>query len=162
MQNRYSGNMEIEIKPMSSFTQQLSSPSVFVIIPALNEERTLPLVIKAVPSWVERIIVVDNASSDNTARVAYKTGAEVVFEQKRGYGSACNKGVMHAKESTPPPDIIVFLDGDFADDPTVMADLILPIVTGEADLVIGSRVKGTSEKEHLTFRSALVTVCLVL
>jgi glycosyltransferase involved in cell wall biosynthesis len=129
--------------------KQTPSLSIGVIIPVLNEESTLPLVIGAIPQWVDRIVVVDNASTDNSAKVAYEAGAEVIFEQKRGYGSACFRGVRHISTSGCVPEVVVFVDGDFADDPSVMEQLIAPIEEDRADFVIGSRVKGESEKGAL-------------
>ena len=62
---------------------------VAVIIPALNEELAITEVISAIPNWVDDLIVVDNGSTDSTAMVARSKGARVVFEPRRGYGSAC-------------------------------------------------------------------------
>jgi glycosyltransferase involved in cell wall biosynthesis len=129
---------------------QQPSLSIGVIIPVLNEESTLSLVIDAIPKWVDRIVVVDNASTDNSAEVAYAAGAEVIFEQQRGYGAACSAGVRHISSSGETPGIVVFVDGDFADDPKVMDRLIAPIEEDIADFVIGSRQKGAREKGALS------------
>ena len=69
-------------------------PRVDVVIPAFNEEESLPLVLAAVPQPpVGRVVVVDNASSDRTAAVADEGGAIVVREERPGYGSACLAGI---------------------------------------------------------------------
>ncbi len=119
---------------------------VELIIPAYNEESAIGEVIREVPrDLVSRIIVVDNASTDNTGRVAQEAGAEVVREERRGYGSACLAGVRALKEA----EIVVFLDGDRSDDPREISLLIAPILRGEADFVIGSRI-GRMERGALT------------
>jgi glycosyltransferase involved in cell wall biosynthesis len=119
--------------------------TVDVVIPAFNEERSLPLVLGTLPRPpVRRVVVADNASADGTARVAREGGAEVVPETRRGYGSACLAGLDHLRR-TGPPDVVVFVDADFSDHPEELPSLIAPILAGEADLVIGSRILGRRE-----------------
>ncbi len=115
---------------------------VAVVIPALNEEKSLPHVISSIPAGV-RVVVVDNGSSDGTGRVA---GAEVVFEGRRGYGSAVKAGFRYL--ASDPPDIVVVMDADLADDPHRMEELISPIRHGRADLVLADRT-GLAEKGAL-------------
>ena len=119
---------------------------VAVVIPALNEEQAIGRVLESIPAWVQQIIVADNGSTDRTAEVARKHGATVVRQSERGYGAACLAGIA-ALEA---PDIVVFLDADFSDDPQEMARLVEPIARDEADLVIGSRVLGPAERGALT------------
>jgi glycosyltransferase involved in cell wall biosynthesis len=122
---------------------------VTVIIPALNEEASLPLVLRDLPP-VGRVIVVDNGSTDATAHVATQAGAEVVAEPCRGYGSACLRGLAAIDETVragrAPPDIVVFLDGDYSDHPDLLPTLVEPIQSGRADFVLGSRLLG--QREH--------------
>ena len=114
-----------------------AKPKISVIIPVLNEQDAIGLVISDIPKDVtDEIIVVDNGSTDNTAMVAEKAGVRVVHEDRRGYGAACLKGIASVND----PDIIVFLDGDYSDYPEEMARIVAPIVQGTADLVIGSRM----------------------
>ena len=121
-------------------------PKITVIIPVLNEQDAIGLVIRDIPKDVaDEIIVVGNGSTDNTAMVAEKVGARVVREPHRGYGAACLKGIASAHA----PDIIVFLDGDYSDYPEEMARIVAPIVQGTADLVIGSRMMGGGGKHVL-------------
>jgi len=113
-----------------------------VIIPAYNEEDSIEQVIRAIPiGCVDRVIVVNNRSTDDTAERAARAGAHVVFESRRGYGQACLRGIEEALDA----DIIVFLDADFSDDPSVLPSLIKPILDNQADLVIGSRTLGERE-----------------
>ena len=129
--------------------QPLSSQTVDVIIPALNEQDALPLVLRDIPRPpVRRVIVADNGSTDRTAEVARKNGAEVVHEPERGYGAACLKALAHL--AADPPDIVVFLDGDYSDHPDELLSLIDPIRAGDADMVIGSRTRGRQERGALS------------
>lgn len=117
-----------------------------VIVPALNEENAIGDVILDTPDWVDKIIVADNGSRDNTASIARNLGAEVVYALNPGYGSACLRGIKAVKDA----DIIVFLDGDYSDFPQDMHILVDPIARGEADFVLGSRSRGQVQKGALT------------
>jgi hypothetical protein len=117
---------------------------VAVVIPALNEERSLPLVLAALPP-VDDVVVVDNGSRDRTAEVARAAGARVVEEARRGYGGACLAGIAALRN----PEVVVFVDADFSDHPEELPLLVGPIERGEADLVIGSRALGQREKGAL-------------
>ncbi len=119
---------------------------IAVIIPALNEELALPRVINDIPDCVDRIIVVDNNSQDNTAAVARSAGAVVLSEPVRGYGAACLRGLTAVEDS----DIIVFIDGDYSDFPSEMINLIEPITDDDFDFVIGSRILGHQHSGALT------------
>ncbi len=118
--------------------------NVAVVIPALDEEASLPLVLAAIPRPpVDAVIVVDNGSRDRTAEVAAAGGARVVREDRRGYGAACLRGIGALDETH---DVIVFLDADYSDHPEELPDLLAPIAAGTHDLVIGSRLAGGIEK----------------
>ena len=124
---------------------------VDVIIPAYNEENSIDLVIKEIPTFVRNIIVVNNNSSDKTYQIALKSGALVVDEPVPGYGRACLKGMELVKQNALPPEIVVFLDADYSDYPQELTALIKPILAGKADLVIGSRALGNRETGSMTF-----------
>jgi glycosyltransferase involved in cell wall biosynthesis len=113
-----------------------------VVIPAYNEEETIGRVLAEIPAQsVDRVIVVDNGSTDRTAKRAREAGAELVFEGRRGYGYACYAGFKTATDA----ELIVFMDGDGADNPEQIPKLMAPIKAGRADLVIGSRARGEAE-----------------
>ena len=115
-----------------------------VIIPAFNEARAIGRVIGDIPAGlVDEVVVVNNASTDETEKNARAAGATVLTEPNRGYGWACLRGIAYAK--TKQPDIIVFLDGDYSDHPDEMPRLVDPIRRGEADFVVGSRIRGDAE-----------------
>ncbi len=119
---------------------------ISVIIPALNEEQSIGKVLSTIPDWVDEVVVVDNGSTDATPFVARRSGAKVIFEPRRGYGSACLTAIGALEET----DIVVFLDGDFSDHPEEMPLLVDPIAAREADMVVGSRVLGNREPGALT------------
>ncbi len=129
----------------------MPAPSrISVIIPVFNEQDAIEKVIGDIPSHLpSEIIVVDNGSTDQTAKLAAAMGARIVRENRRGYGSACLAGIA----ATNDPDIVVFLDGDYSDHPNEMPDLIAPILENRADLVIGSRVLGNSEPGALMIQA---------
>jgi glycosyltransferase involved in cell wall biosynthesis len=123
----------------------LDLSSIVVIIPALNEETSLPLVLGDLPP-VGRVIVVDNGSTDATARVAVERGVTVATEPQRGYGAACLRGMAALEEAVdggePSPRVVVFLDADYSDHPELLPRLVAPILEGRADFVLGSRMLG--------------------
>jgi len=140
------------------------TPRIDVVIPALNEEASLPLVLAALPRPpVRRVVVADNGSHDGTARVAAEGGAVVVPAPRRGYGSACLAGLDHLRRNDP-PDVVVFVDADFSDHPEELPRLVAPILAGEADLVIGSRVLGAREPGALLpqARAGNLVACLLI
>ena len=122
-----------------------SPPVIAVVIPALDEEEAISKVLHDIPDGISQVVVVDNGSSDRTAEVARRLGAEVVAEPRRGYGQACLTGITLLDR----PDIVVFLDGDYSDYPEEMSELVAPLLAGEADMVIGSRTLGQREKGAL-------------
>jgi glycosyltransferase involved in cell wall biosynthesis len=127
--------------------------TVDIVIPARDEEHSLPLVLAAVPrmgaGWqLRRIVVVDNGSRDATASIALATGADVVSEPLAGYGQACLSGIAALRSA--PPDAVAFLDADNSDDPGELPVLLAPLLQDAADLVIGSRVLGTREAGAFT------------
>lgn len=123
---------------------------ISVIIPAYNEEKSIGLVIQAIPNLVSEIIVIDNNSTDNTHKNAVDYGATVLTEKRKGYGYACLKGLDYLANQGIKPDIIVFLDGDYSDFPEEMPQILYPILTRQADFVVGTRVKKFRKKGAMT------------
>jgi glycosyltransferase involved in cell wall biosynthesis len=121
---------------------------IMVIIPAFNEGNSIVKVINDIPKdLVGEIVVVNNGSNDSTERKARAAGATVLSEDRKGYGFACLRGIDYAKSKTEleKPNIIVFLDGDYTDDPQEMEKLVKPILESDYDLVVGSRSLGRRE-----------------
>lgn len=123
--------------------------NITVIMPALNEERSIAKVIADIPAWADTIIVADNGSTDATRARATAAGAHVVSEPEPGYGAACLAAIARAAQQPTPPDIIVFLDSDYSDYPEQMDRLVDPIARGAADFVVGSRTRGTAARGAL-------------
>jgi glycosyltransferase involved in cell wall biosynthesis len=125
---------------------------VVVVIPTFNESESIAAVVTGLPrAVVDRIIVADGGSTDGTPDKARAAGADVVAVG-RGYGLACLKGAQAAENAA---DIIVFMDGDGADDPAVVAVLVAPIRAGTHDFVIASRARGEREPGSMAWHQIL-------
>jgi glycosyltransferase involved in cell wall biosynthesis len=115
-------------------------PRIAAVIPALDEAQSIARVVEGLRTQAllasAEIIVVDNGSTDGTGEIARRAGARVVREERRGYGYACHAGVLAADDA----EVIVLLDGDAADDPNDLPRVLEPLLAGEAELVVGSRV----------------------
>ena len=109
---------------------------IAILIPALNEAQSLPGLYAEIPQ-VERVVVIDNGSDDDTAEVATRLGAEVVHAPRRGYGTAVLAGMAHLERD--PPDVVVILDADGADPADRLDELVGPIREDHADLVMSDR-----------------------
>ena len=126
------------------------TPIISVIIPAHNEDNSIGRVLNDLPQEkLKEIIVVNNASTDNTAEVARINGAKVVEESCRGYGAACLRGISEVSSS----DIVVFVDGDYSDYPEELDQLIKPITENRADFVLGSRMIYPESREALLLQA---------
>lgn len=133
-------------------------PRIGVVIPALDEEAALPLVLAEIPrDLVDVVVVVDNGSRDRTAEVARANGAHVVSEPRRGYGSACLAGLhvlLETGTATVAPlsahDIVVFLDADHSDHADEMPRVVAPVLQGRVHLSIGARNATPESRGALT------------
>ena len=121
-----------------------------VIIPAFNEADSIAEVVKDIPDSVSEIIVVNNNSSDNTFENARSAGATVLNEERKGYGYACLKGMDYISRQSIPPNIIVFIDGDYSDYPEELDKVVAPVLNDGYDFVIGARVKRLREEGSMT------------
>ena len=120
---------------------------VDIIIPAFNEEKSIGKVVQAIPmELVREVVVCNNASTDSTKEVAVESGATVVYVPQKGYGMACLAGIEYIDSKPTPPDVVVFLDGDYSDHPEELPLLLDPITNDDMDMVIGSRALGSMER----------------
>ena len=121
---------------------------VAVVIPCLDEEAAIGKLIEALRAQgVDEAIVVDGGSRDRTVERAKAAGAEVVVEPLRGYGRACATGVAAARADAA---VIAFMDGDGSDDPAFAPAVIGPVLSGEADFCMGSRLATGGDRRALS------------
>ena len=116
---------------------------VSLIIPALNEAEAIGPTLRELP-WhlLTECIVVDNGSTDGTGEEAKRNGACVILEPQRGYGQACYSGAEAANRAS---DVLAFMDGDGSDISSDLVRLATPVLAGQADFVMGSRIAGRRE-----------------
>ena len=115
-----------------------------IVIPAFNEEKSIPLVIGDIPKTLSHdLVVVNNGSFDKTEKICKDIGVKVINESRKGYGRACLKGIDYFKSKS--PDIIVFLDADYSDFPQDILSIINSIINDQYDFVLGSRISGKRE-----------------
>jgi glycosyltransferase involved in cell wall biosynthesis len=121
---------------------------VSMIIPCLDEEAAIgPLAGALIAQGVDEVIVVDGGSQDRTCELARAAGAIVVSEPRRGYGRACAAGVAVSRADA---TIIAFIDGDGSDDPAAAPAIIGPILRGESDFCVATRLAGAREEGSMT------------
>lgn len=121
---------------------------VVAVIPALDEEACVGDVVSGLVGAAGHVVVVDNGSRDRTAERARQAGAVVVARPERGYGRACLAGVERARSLG--AEVLLFLDADGSDDPRDAPKLLAPVVSGEADLVLGVRPSRLIERGAMT------------
>jgi glycosyltransferase involved in cell wall biosynthesis len=140
--------LRIAVEPVAMPPQ---ASGVTVVIPTFNEADSIASVIAEMPrDVVDRVIVADGGSSDGTQDKSRNAGAEVIAVG-RGYGLACLKGAQAAHAA----EIVVFMDGDGADDPAAVATLVTPIRDGTFDFVIASRALGEREPGSMAWHQLL-------
>jgi glycosyltransferase involved in cell wall biosynthesis len=128
---------------------------VVAVLPALNEADALPAALAGVPDWLE-VVVVDNASSDDTAAVAAALGARVVHEPFRGYGAAVQRGLAAAEGA----DHVAILDADATFDWDDLPAMLAPLRAGTADVVFGRRVPHRREPGAMPWHVAVANAVL--
>ena len=120
----------------------VSKPKVVVVMPAYNAEKTLRMTYADLPhDVVDLVILVDDASSDETVRVARELKLEI-FVHDRNYGYGANQKTCYREALRAGADIVVMVHPDYQYDPTLLPEIIKPIENGEADVVFGSRLLG--------------------
>jgi glycosyltransferase involved in cell wall biosynthesis len=110
------------------------SLTITVIIPCLNEEQGIEKVLRAMPEFVDEVIVVDNNSTDRTSEVAAALGAKVIREEVRGYGRSYKRGFSEATS-----DLIITLDGDHSYPVDALSYLIEAFLHLDVDFLNASR-----------------------
>jgi glycosyltransferase involved in cell wall biosynthesis len=124
---------------------------VSVIIPTYNEAQAIGRVLADLPhDLVTEVIVVDSNSNDGTSDIAAKLGARVLKEPRRGYGRACLTGLANVNRA----EVVVFLDGDYSDRPSELPILLGPIIDGDADITIGSRLAASGKSGALPWHQS--------
>lgn len=120
-----------------------SDRPIALIIPARNEAESLPQVLRDIPALIDRVIVVDNGSSDGSGEVARSLGAEVIREERPGYGRACLAGLAHLQGN--PPAFVAFADADGSDNHARLPDLLAPLLDGHCDFSLAHRQPTTPQ-----------------
>lgn len=126
---------------------------ILIIIPAYNEEKSIPKVIEKIFDCMPEsdIMVINDGSKDNTALAALNSGAKVInLPFNLGIGGAMQTGFLFAKRHN--YDIAIQIDGDGQHNPEYVEELIKPIIDGEADMVIGSRFVNETKYRSSFFR----------
>jgi glycosyltransferase involved in cell wall biosynthesis len=121
-----------------------AKPKVVVVMPAYNAAKTLHMTYADVPhDSVDLVILVDDGSKDETAKIAHDLGLEV-FVHHRNYGYGANQKTCYREALKAGADIVVMVHPDYQYDPTLLPQVIQPIVDNQADVVLGSRLLGSS------------------
>lgn len=119
-----------------------SKPKVVVVMPAYNAAKTLHMTYADLPrEMVDLVILVDDGSSDETARVARQLGLEL-FIHNRNYGYGANQKTCYREALRAGADIVVMVHPDYQYDPRLLPQIIAPLQDGRADVVLGSRLMG--------------------
>ena len=105
-----------------------------VVIPAYNEAGSIRGVITEARTFADEVLVIDDGSEDETVSVSQEAGAEVLTQKHQGYVHALKYGLQFARGN-----IIVTMDADGEHDPSDIPKIVVPILKGEADLVLGRR-----------------------
>jgi len=127
---------------LSLYVMPGSGPKVVVVMPAYNAARTLHMTYAELPrEAVDLVILVDDGSSDDTARIARELGLEL-FVHNRNYGYGANQKTCYREALKAGADIVVMVHPDYQYDPTLLPEVIKPIQKGTADVVLGSRLLG--------------------
>ena len=136
--------------------RMFKSCSVAIAIPCFNEEKNLPKVIDGLPGWVDAIVIVDDASTDNTVNVAQSLASRdsrisvINHSKNMGVGAAITSAMMFLRDNN--TDIAVVMAGDNQMDPAVLPALITPIAEGSFDYTKTNRLLNTATVNHIPLR----------
>jgi glycosyltransferase involved in cell wall biosynthesis len=124
---------------MSTYSAPTHRPKIIVVMPAYNAAKTLKITFEAIPDKVvDQIILVDDGSTDKTLEIARQLQL-TVFVHTRNYGYGANQKTCYAEALKEGADIVVMLHPDYQYDPALLPDVLAPIKSGQADIVLGSR-----------------------
>jgi glycosyltransferase involved in cell wall biosynthesis len=145
--------LRVALEPLTGVRIGSFEAVVSIVVPCLDEAEAIgPLVRALLAEGVDEVMVVDGGSKDGTPEVARAAGAKVVVETRRGYGRACAAGVAAVR---PDCAVIAFIDGDGSDDPATAAAIIGPVMRGEAEFCLASRLAGEREEGSMTPQQVL-------
>ena len=134
-----SDNEMSETAQTSSASPAMNRPKVIVVMPAYNAAKTLRITYDAIPmSRVYQVILVDDGSTDETLKIAKELNLEI-FAHTRNFGYGANQKTCYTEALRADADIVVMIHPDYQYDPTLLPDLVSPIESSEADVVLGSR-----------------------
>ena len=125
--------------------KKLRSPKIVVVMPAYNAHRTLPETVRDIPKkFASRIILVDDGSTDRTVAIAHALHI-TVFSHSNNLGYGGNQKTCYWEALKDKPDVVVMLHPDYQYDATRLPKLVAPILEGECDMMIGSRIRTRHE-----------------
>ncbi|MHA2224143.1 MAG: glycosyltransferase family 2 protein [Candidatus Hodarchaeales archaeon] len=144
---------------MNPTIEQNTNSDLVIIIPARNEEETLPNLLKEIfQSTTSQVIVVDNDSNDRTAEISKKSGALVVHEKNVGYGFACLAGIRSIYSLPTPPKFVCFIDGDGQSHVKDINRVLQPLINQKCDYCQGSRMKYHSSRNALSSAAKVANI----
>jgi glycosyltransferase involved in cell wall biosynthesis len=133
---------------MASPALRAASPRIFVVMPAYNAARTLERTYDDLPhELIDTVIVVDDGSRDETAAIARQLGLKL-FVHNRNYGYGANQKTCYREAIKAGADVIVMVHPDYQYDPTLVPEIVAPILDRRADVVLGSRLLGANPVRH--------------
>lgn len=131
-----------------------------VVVPALNEARNLEVLLpELIAMAFGQILICDNGSTDDTRTVVERHNCLWVYERRRGYGAACAAGLASL---APDVDVVAFIDADRSDDSSRLLDVVSPILSGDADFMLGVREPSLREPGSMTLPQRIANWLLPL
>jgi glycosyltransferase involved in cell wall biosynthesis len=145
--------LRLALEPLTNVRIGSFEAVVSIVVPCLDEAEAIgPLVRALLAEGLDEVLVVDGGSRDGAPEIARAAGARVAIEPRPGYGRACAAGIAAARADAA---VLAFIDGDGSDDPAAASAIIGPVLRGEADFCLASRLAGEREKGSLTAQQVL-------